>query len=253
MGALKLKGKSLWHGDRRVFEITGNRSHSRSHGVTGGFELWYVDEDGTKYLVSHSDDDPRPPGNESTYISYFDDAVRMAKQLWSNEAQLDNAVDRASRVWRFGGVFTERWHGRHENPSHKKLKLYVCVVCGKRSLGTGPHWRKIAHDCVCSQKCEDDERSVNVLGWPPLTKRHNPCRHGTHDQPGYKWFVVIRRRDGSGGIESGWEFKDDAHDQETELYPFIGARELKSVKVVHRRVLPIIGLDPADDCHWTST
>ena len=73
-------------------------------------------------------------------------------------------------------------------------------------------------------------------GEKPRSLRKNPMRK--IDQKGYEYYVVLPR-----GIESGWEYREDAKEQLSEL-SCPGARVLARKSLVSR------GLYPKDNKNW---
>lgn len=65
------------------------------------------------------------------------------------------------------------------------------------------------------------------------------------DEESYKTYIVVKCKDGTEKIESGWEFSEDARDRKNEL-----KEDGIQSKSVSRRYLKSIGLDPTDDSSW---
>jgi len=59
------------------------------------------------------------------------------------------------------------------------------------------------------------------------------------NQKGYRFYVVSPR-----GIESGWEYREDAVDAHRESH-------VPGTAVRARRTVVTMGLDPTNDAHWT--
>lgn len=65
------------------------------------------------------------------------------------------------------------------------------------------------------------------------------------DEESYKAYIVVKCKDGTEKIESGWDFSEDAKDRKNEL-----KEEGIQSKSVSRRYLKSVGLDPTDDSNW---
>lgn len=91
-------------------------------------------------------------------------------------------------------------------------------------------------------------RRGNPEGPPPGVPTLPKTPPTKNPNPEYNWFVSTAR----GTIFSGWEFKSDAQDdlRDNETFyihtkPFLGP-----VKVVARRTLERLGVDPEDESNW---
>lgn len=65
------------------------------------------------------------------------------------------------------------------------------------------------------------------------------------DEESYKAYIVVKCKDGTEKIESGWEFSEDAKDRKNEL-----KEDGISSRSVSRRYLKSVGLDPSNDSNW---
>jgi hypothetical protein len=81
-----------------------------------------------------------------------------------------------------------------------------------------------------------------------LARRANPVENWHYNQPGYLYYVVHQGPSGT-GIDSGWEFRQDALDRaleaEESLPPDV------RVKVIYKARLRMEGLNPESDNHWS--
>lgn len=65
------------------------------------------------------------------------------------------------------------------------------------------------------------------------------------DEESYKTYIVVKCKDGTEKIESGWEFSEDAKDRKNEL-----KEDGIQSKSVSRRYLKSVSLDPTDNSSW---
>ena len=65
------------------------------------------------------------------------------------------------------------------------------------------------------------------------------------DEESYKAYIVVKCKDGTEKIESGWEFYEDAKDRKKEL-----KEDGIQSRSVSRRYLKSVGLNPSEDSNW---